>query len=238
MCFDAGKAAGWTEKVRLDHIGFGVVCGDDGKRFKTRSGATIALTSLLDEAKVRMSDSLHARKAEGKTTLTDEEIDSAATKIGYGAVKYFDLKNSPTTNYIFSYDNMLATNGNTAVYLLFAYARTSSILRKAEEKGVDLKALGSRAGSIVKLQEDSERQLAFKLLQFGDTIKSVLKELGLNRLCEYLYDLSVDYTTFVTNCHVLNSPEFMESRIALCMATKETMQKCFELLGISPLERI
>ena len=131
MCFDAAKAAGWVDNnQRLDHIGFGVVCGDDGKRFKTRSSDTVRLIDLLDEAKVRMAASLKARAEEGKCPLSPEEIEEAAQVIGYGAVKYFDLKQHPSTNYIFNYDRMLDTKGDTAVYLLFAYARVASILRK------------------------------------------------------------------------------------------------------------
>ena len=105
MVFDAARAAGWVgANQRLDHVGFGVVCGDDGKRFKTRSSETVKLIDLLDEAKRKMRDQLQARVEEGKSPLQGLELDAAAQIIGYGAVKYFDLKQHPSTNYVFSYD--------------------------------------------------------------------------------------------------------------------------------------
>jgi arginyl-tRNA synthetase len=115
---------------RVDHIGFGVVCGDDGKRFKTRSSETVRLIDLLNAARDRMKESLLQRASEGKAGIATNELDDAAAKIGYGAVKYFDLKQHPSTDYIFNYDRMLDTKGDTAVYLMFAYARLASILRK------------------------------------------------------------------------------------------------------------
>ena len=241
MVFDAARAAGWLRKdnpQRLDHIGFGVVCGDDGKRFKTRSSETVRLIDLLHEAKARMATSLTERKEEGKTSLTAEEIEEASGKIGYGAVKYFDLKQNPQTNYIFNYDRMLDTKGDTAVYLLFAYARVASILRKAaSEKGKDLPALFTRARSVVKFEHPAERALAFEVMQLGDTIRWVLKDLLPNRLCQYLSNLCVCFSDFVTRCNVLNSDE-IESRLVLCEATRKVMEKCFELLGIRALDKI
>jgi arginyl-tRNA synthetase len=130
-CFDAAREAKWcVENQKLDFIGFGVVCGDDGKRFKTRSSETVRLIDLLNAARDRMHESLVERSKEGKSSLPEEELLAAAAVIGYGAVKYFDLKQNPSTNYIFSYDRMLDTKGDTAVYLMFAYARVASILRK------------------------------------------------------------------------------------------------------------
>jgi arginyl-tRNA synthetase len=145
MVFDAGKAAGWFTEVaaqhpvyslqgklaepRVDHIGFGVVCGEDGKRFKTRSSETVRLIDLLNEARDRMKTSLLTRSEEGKLANL-EDVDESSAHLGYGAVKYFDLKQHPTTNYIFNYDRMLDTKGDTAIYLMFAYARLASILRK------------------------------------------------------------------------------------------------------------
>ena len=113
MCFDAAKKAGWIDKQRLDHIGFGVVQGEDGKRFKTRSSETVRLIDLLDAAKDRMHESLLSRANEGKCPLVGDELIEASKVIGYGAVKYFDLKQHPSTNYIFSYDRMLDVKGDT-----------------------------------------------------------------------------------------------------------------------------
>ena len=241
MVFDAARAAGWvTNNQQLDHIGFGVVCGDDGKRFKTRSSETVRLIDLLNAAKDRMKTSLETRAADGKVSVSAEEIEKSAAKIGYGAVKYFDLKQNPQTNYIFSYDRMLDTKGDTAVYLMFAYARLASILKKAgTENNVDIAALATRAGTLLNLEHESERALAFELMQLGDVIKSVLKELLPNRLCDYLQGISVKFTDFVTKCRILNSaPEAMQSRLILCEGTRQVMALCFNLLGLEPLERI
>jgi arginyl-tRNA synthetase len=236
--FLAAKAAGWVTDQRLDHIGFGVVQGEDGKKFKTRSSETVKLMDLLNAARDEMQTSLRARAAEGKTNLTEEELVTAATKIGYGAVKYFDLKQNPLTNYVFSYARMLDTRGDTAVYLMFAYARVASILRKAaEDKGMEVSTLFGAASSTLALTHPAERALAFELMQLGDVITSVHEDLSPNRLCDFLSEISVKFTDFVTKCQVLNSAE-MQSRLLLCEATKRVMAKCFELLGINPLERI
>ena len=238
MIFDAARAAGWISSQRLDHIGFGVVCGEDGKRFKTRASETVRLIDLLNAAKFRMQESLEARRGEGKTSLQQEDVERAASIIGYGAVKYFDLKQHPSTNYIFSYDRMLDTKGDTAVYLLFAYARLASILRKAvEEKGWQLVDFSERLESCIFLSDAVERALAFELLQFGDVLKSVLNDLLLNRLCDYLKELCVKFTDFVTKCQILNSDR-MDSRLLLCEATRRVMEKCFELLGIGILDKL
>lgn len=241
MCFDAGKAAGWLPTHRVDHIGFGVVCGEDGKRYKTRSSETVRLIDLLDAAKDRMKESLRVRAEEGKSSLQGADLEAAAQIIGYGAVKYFDLKQNPSTNYIFNYDRMLDTKGDTAVYLLFAYARLASILRKAaEERNLDMAPLHLQAHTLLALTHPAERALAFELLQLGDVLKSVIEDLLPNRLCDYLHSLSVCFTDFVTKCHVLNaeSADTVHSRLLLCEATRRVMAQCFQLLGIGTLERI
>ena len=278
MVFDAASAAGWIDpikKQRLDHIGFGVVCGDDGKRFKTRSSETVKLIDLLNTAKDRMKVSLKTRfddkasieqanfdKSAADMSIEDKEIankllaekylnrstdeevekelDIAAAKMGYGAVKYFDLKQNPTTDYIFSYDRMLDTKGDTAVYLMFAYARLISILKKVEtDKGINIQAIIAQASNYINLQEETERSLAFEIIQLGDVISSVLKELMPNKLCDYLQSVCVKFTDFVTKCHVLNSEtSVMHSRLILIEGTRAVMAKCFSLLGIETPERI
>jgi arginyl-tRNA synthetase len=168
MCFDAGRAAGWLtdikEKtgrdVRLDHVGFGVVCGEDGKRFKTRSSETVRLIDLLNAAKDTMYESLKTRNEENNTSLSVEEMEEAAKCIGYGAIKYFDLKQHPATNYIFDYGRMLDTRGDTAVYLMFAYARLASILRKAkEDRNIDIDLFKAAANSLLVLEHPSGKLL-------------------------------------------------------------------------------
>ncbi|RHY11408.1 hypothetical protein DYB25_004430 [Aphanomyces astaci] len=220
-------------KHRVNHIGFGTVNDESGKRFKTRSGETVRLVDLLDESKVRMKASLLERIAAGQTTLPEADVDHAAELIGYGAVKYFDLMRSPQSNYVFNYDKMLSTNGNTAVYLMFAYARLSSIVRKS---GVDMDALAQQSG-VLNVADPNEAALAVELLQLQDVLVFINKELATNWLCTYLYTLSEKVQVFVTQCRVLGSPE-QNSRLLLCQATLKIMYTCFKLLGINPLDQI
>ncbi|EQC38463.1 hypothetical protein SDRG_04171 [Saprolegnia diclina VS20] len=233
LLFEVGAMSGILDptKHRVNHVGFGTVNDETGKRFKTRSGETVRLVNLLDESKTRMKEQLLARIAAGQTSLPPSEVDAAAERIGYGAVKYFDLSQSPTTSYEFSYDKMLSTTGNTAVYLLFAYARLSSIVRKS---GVDVAALSP---SILTLQDAHESALAIELLQFQDVVTQINKDLGSNRLCTYLYNVAEKVQLFVTKCRVLGVPE-QNSRLLLCTATLKVMQTCFQMLGIEPLDQI
>jgi len=267
MCFECARRANWLQDEadqgsgleaphRFEHVGFGMVCGEDGKPFKTRAGDTVRLVDLLDESAVRMRASLDERVAEGKCAIKGEDLAAASRAIGYGAVKYFDLKQHPETDYKFTYDAMLSTQGNTAVYLLFAYARLASIVRKGkDDHGVDivteLKALqgsGSSSGGGIALRggssavpmEKEELLLALELCQLPDVLELVLTDLMPHRICDYLYDLCCVATGFVTKCFVLDAkqPSVMRSRLVLCAATCAVMRQCFSLLGINPLERI
>lgn len=236
LLFEVGRMAGIYDPTvqRADHVGFGTVNDESGKRFKTRSGEVVRLVELLDEAKARMKTQLVSRIEAGQTSLPMDQVDVAAEKLGYGAVKYFDLRQSPTSNYIFSFDRMLSTNGDTAVYLMFAYARLSSILRKS---GVDMDALSKQADSLIKPVHATETALAVELLQLQDVIWFINKDLNSNRLCNYLYTLAEKVQTFVTSCRVLGSEE-QSSRLLLCAATLRVMATCFSLIGIDPLDQI
>ena len=239
MCYKAAEMIGWVDgsKACLDHIGFGTVQGEDGKRFKTRSGDTVRLVDLLDEAVSRMETQLKDRMAENKANIAEEELHKTACTLGYGAVKYFDLRRNPTTNYVFSYDRMLDTKGNTAIYLLYAYARLESIVAKAKnEHNVDVDKLIKKGASIT-INHPSELNLAFHLLQFADTIEETLDDIFPYHICDFLYNASIAVSDFVTQCKVLGSPE-MESRLLLCRATAMVMRQCFDLLGIGYVSRI
>jgi arginyl-tRNA synthetase len=181
-----------------------------------------------------MKTQLVSRIEAGQTSLPIDQVDVAAEKLGYGAVKYFDLRQSPTSNYIFSFDRMLSTNGDTAVYLMFAYARLSSILRKS---GVNVEELSTQASSLIKPAHATETALAIELLQLQDVISFINKDLNSNRLCSYLYTISEKVQTFATACRVLGSEE-QSSRLLLCDATLKVMKTCFSLLGIDPLDQI
>jgi len=243
LCFGAARKIGWVndKKHRLDHIGFGTVMGEDGKRFKTRSGDTVRLVDLLDEAVQRMEDNLKGRIEEGKANITMEEVHEVAEAIGYGAVKYFDLRRNPTSNYKFSYDQMLDTKGNTAVYLLYARVRLESICAKAKaEHGVDVEELvkACAAGeSLMAVEHESERNLVLNLHLFADMMETTLEDLLPYHICEYVYNVSIAASDFVTQCKVLGSPE-MKSRLLLCHATIVAMHQCFDLLGIRHVKRI
>ncbi|CEG46515.1 arginine-trna ligase [Plasmopara halstedii] len=239
LLFEVGRMSGIYDptKQRVDHVGFGTVNDESGKRFKTRSGETVRLVELLDEAKVRMKAQLVERIKAKQTSLPMDQVDVAAEKLGYGAVKYFDLRQSPTSNYIFSFDRMLSTNGDTAVYLMFAYARLSSIIRKS---GVDIAALVAqqqKEGNILMPEHPTEQALVIELLQLQDVIVFINKDLCSNRLCNYLYTVSEKVQTFVTACRVIGSEE-QNSRLLLCDATVKIMKTCFSLLGIDPLDQI
>ncbi|TMW63315.1 hypothetical protein Poli38472_002256 [Pythium oligandrum] len=236
LLFEVGKMSGILDptKNRVDHVGFGTVNDESGKRFKTRSGEVVRLVELLDEAKTRMKEQLLARIESGQTSLPADQVDYAAERIGYAAVKYFDLRQLPTSSYIFSFDRMLSTTGDTAVYLMFAYARLCSIIRKS---GVNMEELVKTSDKVLKPVHPTELALAVELLQLQDVILFVDKDLNSNRLCSYLYTLAEKVQTFVTACRVIGSEE-QSSRLLLCDATLKVMHKCFTLLGMEPLDQI
>lgn len=236
LVFDAARAAGWvTDCVRVDHVGFGVVLGEDGKKFKTRSGDTVRLVDLLDEAVDRARKQIEEREKEEEgdaEKFSAAEIAHAAEVIGYAAVKYADLKAHRTTNYVFSYDKMLDLRGNTAVYLEYAHARISSIARKA---GIDIESLKTRAD--VNLVHDSEIDLAMTLCKFQETIEVVLNDLTPHKLCDLLYDTCTKFSAFWRDCRVIGD-ERQDSRLVLCEAVAMVLRQGFKLLAIDPLYRI
>lgn len=238
MVFAAAKRAGWLEESegrkvpKLSHVGFGLVLGEDGKKFKTRSGDVVRLVELLDEAKERCTTTITERRKEQGEEIDVAEVEAAANAMGYGAVKYADLKNHRLTNYKFSYDAMLDLKGNTAVYLLYAHARIAGIVRKA---GKDVGQLA--ATEAISLDAPREVELAMHICKFPEALEEVLDELLPHRLTEYLYELSEKFNSFYVDCKVLGS-EQEASRLLLCEATAVVMRQCFHLLGITPLYRI
>ncbi|KAF7813888.1 arginine--tRNA ligase, cytoplasmic-like isoform X1 [Senna tora] len=236
MVFKAVKRAGWLPAddglyPKATHVGFGLVLGEDGKRFRTRSSEVVRLVDLLDEAKNRSKSALIERDA--AKDWSEEEVEKTAEAVGYGAVKYADLKNNRLTNYTFNFDQMLNDKGNTAVYLLYAHARICSIIRKSGKDIEELKRVGK-----ISLDHDDERTLGLHLLQFSEVVEEACTNLLPNVLCEYLYNLSEIFTKkFYSNCQVVGSPE-ETSRLLLCEATATVMRKCFYLLGIVPVFKI
>ena len=236
LVFGGAKLAGWLDngRVRLDHVGFGVVKGDDGKRFKTRSGETVRLVDLLDAAVTRMDASLRQRVADKATPLPIEDVPTAAAAIGYGAVKYFDLRQNPQTEYVFNYDRMLDVKGDTAVYLLQQYARICSMVRKS---GLDIEKLKTEA--TISLEHDAEKGLAIELATLPDVILSVLSEIHMtHRICTFLYKLCTSFSEFYTQCKCSEDGKWNTSRLLLCEATSRAMFKCLDLLGITAIDQM
>lgn len=233
--FQVARKAGWiSDDVELVHVTFGLVLGEDGKKFKTRSGDTVRLRDLLDEAIARTSTDLKLRLQQEQRQETEEFINKVAEVVGISAVKYADLSQNRTSDYIFSYDKMLSLKGNTAPYMLYAYVRTQGIARLGN---IDFQQMGADAK--ILLGEETELTLAKHLLQLGEVISGVEQELLPNRLCEYLYNLSDKFNKFYENCPVLKAEEpIRTSRLALCNLTAQTLKLGLSLLGIRVLERM
>jgi arginyl-tRNA synthetase len=227
--------------VKLIHVGFGKILGDDGKPFKTRSGDTVKLGDLLDEAEER-AFKIVSEKNEGLPEAQRREI---ARVIGLGAVKYADLLPNRQSDYIFSWDKMLALQGNTAPYLLYAYARIKSIFRRGElhepqkTKEGDSWNSSLRSGKIA-LTVPEEFALARHLLNFGITLEAVADEYRPNYLCNYLFELAGKFTSFYENCPVLKADDAAtrDSRLALCDLTARVLKQGLETLGIETVEQM
>ena len=217
---------------RLDHVSFGLVMGTDGKRFRTRSGDVVRLVDLLDEARDRTMAILESRGE-----LSKEDMELGAEIIGYGAVKYADLKNNRETNYVFDFDRMLDLRGNTAIYMLYAYVRIRSIGRKALQSGVDVPRYLNDISGKVQVTHAREHSLVLHLVRFPETVQEALHELKPSKITDYLYELSDRYTQFYGDCKVIGSDE-EHSRILLCEATSLVMAQAFSLLGMKTMERV
>ncbi|MBE9064499.1 arginine--tRNA ligase [cf. Phormidesmis sp. LEGE 11477] len=231
--FQVARRAGWLpETVELSYAPFGLVQGEDGKRLKSRSGEAVPLQELLDEAIARTRADIEARLEQEKRTESDDFIQNVAEKVGIGAVKYADLSQNRISNYTFSYDKMLALQGNTAPYMMYAYVRVQGISRKGE---IDFSTLDAQ----VKLTEESELTLAKHILQLDEVLAEVEKELLPNRLCQYLFELSQKFNQFYDQCSVLQAEEPQRtSRLVLCDLTARTLKLGLSLLGIEVLERM
>lgn len=220
------------EGIDLRHVKFGTILGDDGKPFKTRSGDTVGLDGLLDEAVDRARAAI---KQNETNNVSDEDLEKTAQKIGIGALKYADLSQNRESDYVFSYDKMLALTGNTATYMQYAYARVRSIFSKG---GFDAQKIASSAK--IELAHPAERALALELLRFDEALESVAKDNRPNFLTAYLYELASKYSTFFENCPVLRAENdaVRDSRLVLCDLTARTIQKGLELLGIQTVEKM
>lgn len=221
-------------KVRLHHVWFGAILGEDGRPFKTRSGDTIKLADLLDEAEERAFRVV----SEKNSDLTESERRQIAAVVGIGAVKYADLLPNRQSDYVFSWDKMLALSGNTAPYLLYAYTRIRSILRRNEESSAASAGGGQRSGELI-LSAPEELTLAKHLLNFGTVLEAVAEEFRPNYLCNYLYELAGKFTSFYENCPVLKAAEpERQTRLAICELTGKVLKQGLEVLGLQTVERM
>lgn len=237
--FAVARAASFAGGASLEHVPFGTMLGKDGKPFKTREGGTVKLMDLLSEAVDKAFELVTRKNAEdvaaGKArALSQEERRAIARKVGIGAVKYADLSQHRTSDYIFSWDKMLSLEGNSAPYMQYAYARVRSIRRKQEEAGI-----ASADAVAVQITEPGERALALKLVQFDEAVQVVAADCLPNALCSYLYDLAGTFMSFYESCPVLKAGEpTRSSRLALCDLTARVIRKGLELLGIEVIEQM
>ena len=239
--FAAARLAGLAPPgVALEHVAFGTMMGADGKPFKTREGGTVKLMALLDEAEKRALDLVTQKNAEdvaaGRTQpLPDEQKKDIARIVGIGAVKYADLAQNRTSDYIFSWEKMLSLDGNTAPYMQYAYARVRSIFRKGEHE-----AEAHRADpSPIALDSPQELALGKTLLRFPETLDRAIEDYRPNILAAYLYDLAGAFTAFYDACPVLQSKEDVRAaRLKLCDLTARIIQRGLGLLGIETIERM
>ncbi|MFI0807189.1 arginine--tRNA ligase [Streptomyces echinatus] len=231
MVFETARRAGWlNDDVKAHQLAFGTVLGKDGKPFKTRAGETVKLQDLLDEA-VERATAVVREKAE-KVGLTEQEITENGRYVGIGAVKYADLSTSAVRDYKFDLDQMVSLNGDTSVYLQYAYARVQSILRKAGE---------ARPAARPELElAPAERALGLHLDQFAETVLEVAADYEPHKLAAYLYQLASLLTTFYDQCPVLkaDTAEQVENRLFLVDLTARTLHQGMALLGIRTPEKL
>ncbi|WP_413482472.1 arginine--tRNA ligase [Morganella psychrotolerans] len=223
------KAGYIPESMTLEHHMFGMMLGKDGKPFKTRAGGTIRLSDLLDEAVERAGKLIREKNSD----MAEDELKQLAEVVGIGAVKYADLSKSRTTDYIFDWDNMLAFEGNTAPYMQYAYTRVASVFKRA---GIDSASLTLP----IILNDDRERQLAARLLQFEETITSVAREGMPHMMCSYLYELACLFSGFYEHCPILaaETEELRQSRLKLALLTQKTLKAGLDTLGIGTVEKM
>ncbi len=225
----ARKAGFLAATTEVEHMGFGTVMGDDGKPFKTRNGSVAKLADLIDEAENRA----RMLVAEKNPKMDAAELKEIGRVVGIASIKYADLAKNRSSDYLFSFDNMISFEGDTGPYMLYAYTRVASIFRKAE---IDENSL---SGEII-LGEEIERELAKLQIQFAEILNRVAERGTPHLLCAYLYDLASTFSSFYKNCPVLSAEteKSRNSRLQLCLLTARILKQGLELLGIGTLERM
>jgi len=257
LVFKGAQKAGWYNPAdkRVEHVAFGVIQGEDRKKFKTRSGDTVRLVDVLDEARDRAETELRARIAKaaaeggGKgaagAEMTDEAIRRTASVLGYGSVKYFDLRQHRSSDYVFNYERMLSPDGDTAVYLEYAHARLCSITRKARDMGIDVDAVVRRVaetgGSALRFSHPSEVALVNEAAHISAVLRQVEADLCPHHLTEFLFHLSQTISAFHRDCYVLHSStpaDVRDSRLCMVRMVTDIVATTLRLVGVVPLDRI
>uniref|UniRef100_F7EFE0 Arginine--tRNA ligase, cytoplasmic n=1 Tax=Monodelphis domestica TaxID=13616 RepID=F7EFE0_MONDO len=241
--FAAAQMIGWYDPkvTRVSHAGFGVVLGEDKKKFKTRSGDTVRLIDLLEEGLKRSMDKL--KEKERDKVLTPEELKAAQTSVAFGCIRYADLSHNRMNDYIFSFDKMLDDRGNTAAYLLYAFTRIRSIARLAN---IDEEMLQKAAKETkIILDHEKEWKLGRCILRFPEILQKILDDLFLHTLCDYIYELATTFTEFYDSCYCVEKDRQTGKilkvnmwRMLLCEATAAIMAKGFDILGIKPVQKM
>ncbi|XP_029673443.1 arginine--tRNA ligase, cytoplasmic [Formica exsecta] len=241
MLESCAKKAGILKSFhRMNHVGFGVVLGEDKKKFKTRSGDTVKLIELLDEGLKRTLQKL--KEKERDKILSKEELKTAQESVTYGCIKYADLLHNRNHEYVFSFDKMLEDKGNTAVYLLYALTRIRSIARTAKVTQDELRKHAH--DTPISLEHEKEWKLAKVLLKFPDIVLDISEHMYLHPLCEFCYEISCAFTEFYDKCYCVEKNQAGEivkvhiGRLLLTEATAIVLEKCFVLLGLKPVARM
>jgi arginyl-tRNA synthetase len=222
-------------KVRLSHVWFGMILGPDNKPFKTRTGENIKLTDLLNEAEERALEVVNSKDVDRPEVerFSESERKEIARIVGIGAIKYSDLAPNRQSDYVFSWEKMLALNGNTAPYLQYAYTRTRSVFRKSEEN------VAAKKEPIFSLSSPDELALAKHLMNFGLVLEAVTDDYRPNYLCSYLYELAGHFARFWENCPILKAePQEKADRLALCDLTGRVLKQGLNVLGIETTEKM
>ncbi|KIO35789.1 arginine--tRNA ligase [Shewanella sp. cp20] len=227
--FSLARTANFVRpEMSLEHMGFGTMNGEDGRPFKTRSGGVVKLVDLLSEAETRALELVRSKNPD----MDEEELAKIAKVVGIASVKYADLSKNRASDYIFSFEQMLSFEGNTAPYLLYAYTRVAGIFKRAAD--VDL------TGASIKLEHDKEKELGNKLAQFAEVLGRMVAKGQPHALCGYLFELAGAFSSFYEACPVLaaDSEDEKKSRLLLAQLTAKTLKQGLDLLGIETLERM
>ena len=230
MVYDVCAKAGWLQPpVEAVHVGFGSVLGDDRKMLRSRSGSSVKLVDLLDEAIERADQAI----AEKNPELDPDERKRVANMVGIGAIKYADLSTDRVKDYVFDFDRMLAFEGNTGPYCQYAHARINRVFSKAEVSRESVRGIG------IDIVEPQERSLALALLAFPTAIDAMLDQYQPHKLCTYVYDLASAFSSFYEHCPILSSDEpVRSSRLALADLTARILERALGLLGIDAPEQM